>query len=116
MLCLRRFNVCAPAVVVLATVVNAAAASDCVFGAPRPAGFDTPCASGGSQSVRHVRTRIAKHAARAIDSVDKLSAVPLAPLWVEASSAQPLLLLAATPCRLPPHLDPASSTHQRAAP
>jgi hypothetical protein len=111
---LRRINVCAPAVVVLATVVNAAAASDCVFAAPTTASHDLSCVIGsGSHSVQSARTHIAKKAARTIDSLDKLSGADAAPRLTEILQAPAfsncVVVVSTT-------LDPASSSHQYSAP
>jgi hypothetical protein len=112
---LKRINVYAPAVVVLATVVNAAAASDCVLAAPAPTSHDLTCViGGGTHSVKTARTSIAKNAARTIDSLDKLNAAAVSPRSTDLLGA---LAVSVTPAaQFSPALNPSHSTHQHSAP
>jgi hypothetical protein len=99
----------------LATVVNAAAANDCVFAAPTTASHDLSCViGGGTHSVQSARTHIAKKAARTIDSLDKLSGADASPRLTEVVSTPAI----STGCiiAIPATLDPARSTHQHSAP
>jgi hypothetical protein len=111
-----RVFVGAPAVVVLATVVNAAAASDRVFA---PADTATPDLSwalkGGSHAARNTRVYLAKHAANTIHSLDRLAAA--APyVAVVALAAAPSFEPRSVPPFQAPAQQPARSTHQHSAP
>ena len=90
--CLSRFNAlsCAPAVVVLATVVNAAASQPQIL-APQSSAADLTWVVKGGAACSTARAYFAQKAATTIHSLDRLCGAQTA----SASQFKPLLPLAA---------------------
>ena len=112
---LLHIRVSAPAVVVLATVVNAAAAGDQAFGlAQNPAHDLSWVVRGGvSQSAQITRSLLAKKAVKTIHSLDQISgaqtATPSGDFNSAAAPVSPFIFIQ-------PDRQPACSSHQHSAP
>jgi len=107
---------CAPAVMVLATIVNAAA-DDQMFAASRTAPDLSWAVSGGAtHSAQSARVFIARQAATTIHSMDRFAgAVAVVPLTERGETPT---YFQSTPANLfiTPACQPAHSTHQHSAP
>jgi hypothetical protein len=115
-----RFKVTAPAVVVLAAVVNAAAGSAVLAEArvapsPLPEGADLSWAvrGGATHSVKTTREFLAKKAAKNIDSLDQLSGAPVAVVLHATPTA---VVLDRNIERAPLAFTHVRSSHQHSAP
>ncbi len=111
-------KVTAPAVVVLATVVNAAAGQP-AMAQPQQSTPDLAWAvkGGATHSARNARVFFAEKAATAIHSLDRLSGVPAAQPALEIQPFAPYA--GSAPLHgyaYSPVLQPAHSTHQHSAP
>lgn len=107
---------CAPAVVVLATIVNAAAHDQMMMGPPAPPDLSWAVKGGATHSAQSARVFIARQAATTIHSMDRFAgAVPVITSLAQQGDSVPTQPAPATHS-YNPALQPARSTHQHSAP
>ncbi|MCY3018355.1 MAG: hypothetical protein NTW87_04895 [Planctomycetota bacterium] len=105
----------APAVVVLATVVNAAAASDHVLASAQTPDLSWALQGGATHGGRMTRAYLARRAATAIRTLDQISSAAKTPCDA-LGVAQPAAMAGPGTTIVSPAQQPAHSTHQHSAP
>lgn len=106
----------APAVVMLATVVNAAAASDQALATAPAQDLSWVLKGGATPAGRGTRAFLAHKAATTIHSLDRLSGAACAPFCTVAAAPLEVYEWSPAPFVLAPALRPAHSSHQHSAP